>query len=633
MPINLEPPNITELKPRICVVGIGGAGGNAINNMIASNLDGVNFVVANTDAQALAMSSAEHCIQLGINLTEGLGAGAKPEIGEAAAQEALDEIKTQLSGAHMVFVAAGMGGGTGTGAAPVIARASRELGILTVGVVSKPFLFEGARRMRMAEAGIAELSKNVDTLIVIPNQNLFRLANERTTFAEAFKLADEVLHAGVACVTDLIVREGLINLDFADVKAVMLDMGNALMGTGEASGENRAIQAAELAISNPLLDNVSMKGAKGLLVSIVGSHELTLYEFDEAANRIRKEVDPNANIIVGATYDDSLGDKIRVSIVASGLTEAGEHVPTAPATATASTGAGHKVAPSQAASSGGATPVAAPSGPGLGGAKTSPSKSASPSTSPAGPASVTTTTGTTTSKSPAKPSGPPAPALEEDDIVALAAEDEIATPEDTANLAGKSAGKSADKSADKAPGWTSPGGVKIEPGPPVFAPRTPSAPKSSSGPVRGDGSSHPPEFRPAPPHEARRETPRIPSLEDFPTVGQRDYNAKKVGAQGGGEDGGKKQSLFGRLAALNFRQNESSDAPTQDPAGNGRWPESSDKGLSATPGGEASGRPVQDGQHPRAVGPQQRNRGEDTKRGESPASQAAEFNDEIQRKA
>ena len=322
MSIKLEPPNITELKPRIAVIGVGGAGGNAINNMIASGVSGVEFIVCNTDAQALAMSSAETVVQLGQNLTEGLGAGAKPEIGEGAAEEALDEIRSQLSGAHMVFVAAGMGGGTGTGAAPVIARAAHDLEILTVGVVTKPFHFEGNRRMRTAEKGIEELAKFVDTLIVIPNQNLFRIATEKTTFSEAFIMADQVLHSGIACITDLIVREGLINLDFADVRAIMLNMGTAMMGTGEAAGERRALEAAEAAISNPLLDEISMKGAKGLLVSISGAPNMTLYEVDEAASRVREEVDAEANIIVGATFDEALDDKLRVSIVASGLPSA-----------------------------------------------------------------------------------------------------------------------------------------------------------------------------------------------------------------------------------------------------------------------------------------------------------------------
>src|SRR5262249_53290028 len=288
MTINLQIPDVRELKPRITVFGVGGAGGNAVNNMITAGLQGVDFVVANTDAQALTSAKAERIIQMGVSATEGLGAGSQPEVGRAAAEEVIDEIRDHLTGAHMVFVTAGMGGGTGTGAAPVIARAARELGILTVGVVTKPFHFEGQRRMKVAEAGIGELQKGVDTLIIIPNQNLFRVANEKTTFADAFAMADQVLYSGVACITDLMVKEGLINLDFADVRAVMREMGKAMMGTGEASGEKRSLRAAEAAISNPLIDDVSMRGAKGLLISITGGNDLTLYEVDEAATRIRE---------------------------------------------------------------------------------------------------------------------------------------------------------------------------------------------------------------------------------------------------------------------------------------------------------------------------------------------------------
>jgi cell division protein FtsZ len=322
MTISLQAPDIRELKPRITVFGVGGAGGNAVNNMIEAGLLGCEFVVANTDAQALTSSKAERIIQMGLGVTEGLGAGSQPEIGRAAAEEVIDEIRDQLSGAHMVFVTAGMGGGTGTGAAPIIARAAREMGILTVGVVTKPFQFEGVRRMRIAEAGVAELQQCVDTLIVIPNQNLFRIANEKTTFADAFAMADQVLYSGVACITDLMVKEGLINLDFADVRAIMRGMGKAMMGTGEASGEKRANRAAEAAIANPLLDDVSMKGARGLLISITGGRDLTLYEVDEAATRIREEVDQDANIILGATFDESLEGIIRVSVVATGIDHA-----------------------------------------------------------------------------------------------------------------------------------------------------------------------------------------------------------------------------------------------------------------------------------------------------------------------
>ncbi len=319
MAISLQAPDIRELKPRITVFGVGGAGGNAVNNMIESGLLGCEFVVANTDAQALTSSKAERVIQMGIGVTQGLGAGSQPEVGRAAAEEVIDEIRDQLSGAHMCFITAGMGGGTGTGAAPVIARTARDMGILTVGVVTKPFQFEGVRRMRTAESGINELQQAVDTLIVIPNQNLFRVANDKTTFADAFAMADQVLYSGVACITDLMVKEGLINLDFADVRAIMRGMGKAMMGTGEASGEKRANRAAEAAIANPLLDDVSMKGARGLLISITGGNDLTLYELDEAATRIREEVDSDANIILGATFDESLDGIIRVSVVATGI--------------------------------------------------------------------------------------------------------------------------------------------------------------------------------------------------------------------------------------------------------------------------------------------------------------------------
>ena len=319
MTINLKIPDIREMKPRITVFGVGGAGGNAVNNMITAGLQGVDFVVANTDAQALTMSKAERIIQMGAQVTEGLGAGSQPEVGRAAAEEVIDEIRDHLTGAHMIFVTAGMGGGTGTGASPVVAKVAREMGILTVGVITKPFHFEGQRRMRFAEAGIVELQKVVDTLLIIPNQNLFRVANEKTTFADAFAMADQVLYSGVACITDLMVKEGLINLDFADVRAVMREMGKAMMGTGEASGEKRALTAAEAAIANPLIDDASMKGAKGLLISITGGKDLTLYEVDEAATRIREEVDSDANIIVGATFDESLEGIIRVSVVATGI--------------------------------------------------------------------------------------------------------------------------------------------------------------------------------------------------------------------------------------------------------------------------------------------------------------------------
>ena len=321
-------PTLSDLRPIIKVIGVGGAGGNAINNMIASGLKDVDYIVANTDAQALASSGAELRIQLGVNLTQGLGAGSRPEIGIAAAEEAKDEITAALKGAHMAFIAAGMGGGTGTGGAAVIARTARDMGLLTVGIVTKPFHFEGARRMRVAEAGIAELKTSVDTLIVIPNQNLFRIANERTTFAEAFVLADKVLHAGVACIVDLIMKDGLINLDFADVQVIMRGMGTAMMGTGEATGEERARKAAEMALANPLIDDLSLSGAKGVLLSIIGGPDMTLFEVDEAASRVREEVDADANIIVGASFDQSMAQTIRIAIVASGMVpKAAAHAP------------------------------------------------------------------------------------------------------------------------------------------------------------------------------------------------------------------------------------------------------------------------------------------------------------------
>ena len=319
MSLDFIRPEVDELRPRISVIGVGGAGGNAIANMMRADVQGVDFVVANTDAQALNNSEADRRIQLGLKITQGLGAGSRPEIGRAAAEETLDEIIQSLDGAHMCFIAAGMGGGTGTGAAPVIAKAARDKGILTVGVVTKPFAFEGARRARSAETGISELQQHVDTLIVIPNQNLFRLANSETTFKEAFEMADEVLQQGVRGITDLMVMPGLINLDFADVRSVMSEMGKAMMGTGEAEGDNRAIEAAEKAISNPLLDGVSMKGAKGVIISITGGEDMRLMEVDEAASHIKELVDPDANIIWGSAFNNDIGGKIRVSVVATGI--------------------------------------------------------------------------------------------------------------------------------------------------------------------------------------------------------------------------------------------------------------------------------------------------------------------------
>ena len=322
--IKMQPTEVQKLSPRIIVAGIGGAGGNAVNNMISSNLEGCEFVVCNTDAQALENSLCENQVQLGTNVTGGLGAGSKPEVGKAAADESLEDVMKYFEGANMAFITAGMGGGTGTGAAPVIAKACRERGILTVGVVTKPFHFEGSHRMKSADSGIEEIQDYVDTLIVIPNQNLFRIANEKTTFAEAFQMADSVLQAGVRGVTDLMVRPGLVNLDFADIRTAMLEMGKAMMGTGEAEGEKRAVEAAEAAINNPLLDDVSMKGAHGVIINVTGGYDMTLFEADEACNRIRDEVDPDANIIFGATFDENLEGQMRVSIVATGIDKESE---------------------------------------------------------------------------------------------------------------------------------------------------------------------------------------------------------------------------------------------------------------------------------------------------------------------
>ncbi len=352
MSLELQLPELQKLKPRITVIGVGGAGGNAVNNMIHAGLMGVDFVVANTDAQALSGSQAETRLQLGLKCTQGLGAGSRPEIGRAAAEETLEQIENSMDGSHMCFITAGMGGGTGTGAAPIVAKSARERGILTVAVVTKPFAFEGARRMRLAEEGIAELQKHVDTLIIIPNQNLFRIATPQTTFAEAFGIADEVLQAGVRSITDLMVMPGLINLDFADVRTVMSEMGKAMMGTGEAEGPTRATEAAQAAIANPLLDEVSLRGAKGVIINITGGMDLTLFEVDEAANHIRDLVDPDANIIVGSAFNEELNGKMRVSVVATGIDAAVQSIAAParqPATPTfAAAGSFHKPAPAVA---------------------------------------------------------------------------------------------------------------------------------------------------------------------------------------------------------------------------------------------------------------------------------------------
>ncbi|HXF54223.1 MAG TPA: cell division protein FtsZ [Hyphomicrobiaceae bacterium] len=495
MNITLQLPKLTDLKPRITVIGVGGAGGNAVNNMIASGLDGVTFVVANTDAQALAASSAEHRLQLGVTLTEGLGAGSRPEIGQAAAEEAVDEIRNQVSGSHMVFIAAGMGGGTGTGAAAVIARVAKELGILTIGVVTKPFHFEGSRRMRVAEAGIAELRKYVDTLIVIPNQNLFLVATERTTFAEAFVLADQVLYSAVACIVDLIVKDGLINLDLADVRTILTGMGTSMMGTGEASGENRATIAAEEAIANPLLDNVSLKGAKGLLLSITGGKDLTLYEVDEAASRVRREVDPDANIIVGATFDESLSGRIRVSIVASGMDR------------TDGEGA-------VGARLGGLLQAT-----GLGGLKGRQRKTGGP---------------------------PPLRPSPRERQAWPAGEDELTRALSEAMHQTRH-GASTER-LEPGERWRAADGAEFEEAPPDFGqPAEPPAPTSAP---RSTG------FEPAPPVERRRGPRRMPAIEDFPPVGQREYQAKLAAA--GGSDGAapRKASLIERLMGVRQRTAE-----------------------------------------------------------------------------
>lgn len=493
MGIKLQLPKLTDLRPRITVIGVGGAGGNAVNNMISTGLSGVDFVVANTDAQALAASGCEHRIQLGVNLTEGLGAGSKPEIGEAAAEEAVDEIRSQISGSHMVFIAAGMGGGTGTGAAGVIARLAKELDILTVAIVTKPFQFEGSRRMRIAEAGVAELRKYVDTLIVIPNQNLFRIANERTTFAEAFVLADQVLYSGIACIVDLIVKEGLINLDFADVRTVLAGMGTAMMGTGEASGDRRAIVAAEEAISNPLLDELTLRGAKGLLVSIIGGRDLTLYEVDEAASRVRQEVDPEANIIVGATFDDAMQDRVRVSIVASGM--GGMSDPKA---------AGVPPPPGRGADASGF---------------------AAGRTSGLGPQQQ-------------RPQG-----------------------EDLAHVLSRALGHPDQSSRESVvrrepiapPGnWNSQTGVTIEDGlsslgPGAAPPPLPPATHSGSQPHPASG------FTPAAPQDIRRPPSRVPGIEEFPEVAQRDYRSKTGGPRSGPEPA-RRPGLFERLTGIGRKE-------------------------------------------------------------------------------
>ena len=521
MSIKLQLPKLIDVKPRLTVVGVGGAGCNAVNNMIAAGLQGVEFVVANTDAQSLAASSAEHRIQLGANLTEGLGAGSRPEIGEAAAEEAIEELRTHIAGSHMVFIAAGMGGGTGTGAASVVSRAARELGILTVGVVCKPFAFEGARRMRIAEAGVQTLRQYVDTLIVIPNQNLFRIANERTTFAEAFVLADQVLYSGVACVVELVLKEGLINLDFADVRTIMSGMGTAMMGTGEAAGERRAVLAAEEAIANPLLDDVTLKGARGLLLSISGGRDLTLYEVDEAASRVRQEVDPDCNIIVGATFDDQLGDRLRVSIVASGMNRAGSvQAPPMQRPAEQPFFAGQQPAFT-------AQPPAATTQPG-----------ADLGASPYGNNGYL--------QQPAVP--PPSGDLQRRLAEAL---EPLSHPSPSQNV--PPAGL-VDKSRHPRESWRGPGNVTIEDGLENFPPLTGGALSQMPPLPHGGIEAHQaPQFIPAPPTEFQRSSRRVPGIEEFPPQVQREWSVRNGGELPNGQNAAeerKKPGFFGRLTGM-----------------------------------------------------------------------------------
>lgn len=510
MTINLQKPDITELKPRITVFGVGGGGGNAVNNMITAGLEGVDFVVANTDAQALTMSKSERIIQLGVAVTEGLGAGSQPEIGAAAAEECFDEINDHLNGTHMCFVTAGMGGGTGTGAAPVVAKAARQKGILTVGVVTKPFHFEGQRRMRLADQGIDELQKNVDTLIVIPNQNLFRIANENTTFADAFSMADQVLYSGVACITDLMVKEGLINLDFADVRSVMREMGKAMMGTGEASGDGRAMAAAEAAIANPLLDETSMRGAQGLLISITGGRDMTLFEVDEAATRIREEVDQEANIILGATFDESLEGVIRVSVVATGIDVDAAHLSGRPAA---------DIRPAMASMQAQMNQI---------------------KTAPAAPAMETST--------------PTAPAVKTDDVAEalktaeaeIERELEIASTPVTAPLQNRLFSAEPKVEAHVAP-QVAPLAAPLSPAMPAQRAQAPAAPVAA--PIMAPrAETLAPSFAPAMTQDPFVPT-RMPQIEDFPAAVQAELDqSKSHGAHAAAEDKGAK-GLFKRISS------------------------------------------------------------------------------------
>lgn len=542
MNIKLQLPKVSELKPRITVIGVGGAGGNAIENMIASGLDGVEFVVANTDAQALSLSSAPNVLQLGVALTEGLGAGSRPEIGEAAAEEALEDIRAHVSGAHMVFIAAGMGGGTGTGAAAVIARVARDLGVLTVAIVTKPFLFEGTRRMRVAEAGIAALKPNVDTLIVIPNQNLFRIADEKTTFSDAFLLADRVLHAGISCIVDLIVRDGLINLDFADVRTIMQGMGDAVMGAGEAAGDRRAERAAEQAIANPLLDDVSLHGARGLLVSIAGGQNLTLYEVDEAANRVKREVDPDANIIVGATIDKTLEDRVRVSIVASGMT-----------------GRVRYEAPAQSYGAQWERPV----------------RGSGPQAQSGGwsvPDRGLRTDDPVDEGQARMPMPPPLPEWPDPD---RSSEGGNRHEMDI----GAALSEAIVRAEHEAGGhWHSSKGVRITESNAALPSRQAGGGDPRGGAPGGNGERAS-DFAPRMTDIVRRPVPRMPEVEDFPVVGQRDYHAKRARPEAGGGRSGsaagrqdrghptegenqrRKLSLFERITGVRRRP---SDSPAED---------------------------------------------------------------------
>lgn len=597
MNIKLELPEVMDLKPRIAVIGIGGAGCNAINNMIATGLEGVEFIAANTDAQALAASSAEHCIQLGVDLTEGLGAGAKPEIGREAAEEAIDEIRARIEGCHMVFLAAGMGGGTGTGAISVVARVAREMDILTIAIVSKPFQFEGSRRMRTAETGIAELRDAVDTLIVIPNQNLFRVANEKTTFAEAFILADQVLYSGIACIVDLIVKDGLINLDFADVKAVMKGMGSAMMGTGEATGDGRATLAAEAAITNPLLDEISLRGARGLLVSIIGGSNLTLFEVDEAASRVKQEADADANIIVGASFEDDMDDKIRVSIVASGLESGAVAAPSNSPSAQSTTyrrgeAAGYAApqitTPGATQERGNASDAVSPrlfqrtpAAQATAGNDRPPEKDSKVTTAAdsivedgqdaqsdtdkgveakvdqAARASMSQPVG----EPPNLPAGNvPVGEHEADPYMGNTSVDEFARALSevmgTVGDDGHSSTQAAGSAEDYRLPWQSSDGVVIEDG--LTTSLSPAPPPLPAGaPPLTDHA--PREFRPQPPAELPR---RVPDITEFPEVAQREYHSKTAdedNVQGGGMHG-----LLRRLATFGRHGSSSSDSPVSD---------------------------------------------------------------------